>query len=86
MITPDAHVGNTAYRCIGLLGELSLGAVFIQTCHGKEPLIRHLRCIIHGDQAVGVAGVAHYQNAYVTCGVVVDGLTLAGENLAINTQ
>ena len=86
MVSPDAEIGNAAHRHAGLLGELSLGAVFIKTRHRKEPVVGHVRRVVHGDQAVSVAGVADHQHARIAGGVVVDGLALAGKNLAVDAQ
>ena len=86
VIAPNAEVGNATHWHAGLLRELRLGAVFVQTRHGKEPVVGHVRRVVHGDQAVRVAGVADHQHARIAGGVVIDGLALAGKNLAVNAE
>ena len=65
---------------------MSLGAVFVEHRHGKPPLARDSRSVVHRDQRVRVARVADHEHAHVRSGVLLDGLTLAGENLAVDAE
>ena len=86
VVAPDRHVGDCRNVYPGLLSELRLGAVFVEARHCKPPVVRHIRCVVHGDQAVGVARVADDECADVAGSVVLDRLALACENLAVDSE
>jgi len=70
----------------GFLRELGDGPVLIEHRHREPPIAAHRRGIVHRDQAVGVAGIAHNEHADVAGGVPRDGLALAGEDLAVDAR
>ena len=86
VVAPDAEFGDFGNGYSGLLGELGLGAVFVEPGHCEELLVGDVGCAGHCDEAVGVAGVAHYQDADAGFGVVVDGFALPDEDFAINAE
>ena len=66
--------------------ELRFGAVFVQARHGEQAVARDVRRVVHGDEAIGVAGIADDEDAHVARGVFLDGLALADENLAVDAE
>src|ERR1035438_797427 len=86
VIAPDADIGDRGDIEPGLLGELRLGAILVQARHGIEPVAGNVRRVVHGDQAVRVAGIAHHQNAHVWRGVLLQRPALADEDLAVDAQ
>ena len=68
------------------MGELGFGAVLVQPGHGVPAIARHLRRIAHGDETIGVAGIADDQDAHVAGGAFLKRLTLADENLAVDAE
>ena len=64
----------------GLAGQLSLGAVVIQTGQGGEVIVRDVGRVGGGNEGVGVGGVAGDENANVVGGDLVQGLALGGED------
>jgi hypothetical protein len=70
----------------GFHRKLALRAVFIQTRHRKETIVRDARCMVHRDQRIGVAWIAHNQNPDVFCRRTRDCLSLTGENLPVDPQ
>ena len=44
------------------------------------------RRVVHGDEAIGVARIADDEHADVAGGVLLDGLALADENLAVDAE
>ena len=86
MIPPDGDVGDRRYVQACFPSQLRFGAVFIQPRHGEEPVARNLRRVIHGDEAVGVAGVAHNMDAHVARGVLLNRLALADKDLSVDAE
>ena len=86
MVAPDADIGDGRHIQAGLLGELRLGAVLVQARHGVEAVARDLRRVVHGDEAIRVAGVAHHQDAHVGRGVLLQRPALLDEDLAVDAQ
>ena len=89
MVAPHGELLQAGHGAAGFGGQLGCGAVVIQTQHGGE--IRRVHAAgflggVHGDQRVGVAGVAHHQHLHVGVGVFTDGLALNRENGAIGFQ
>ena len=70
----------------GFFGQLRFGAIFVQPRHGKPALARNLRRALHGDEAIGIARIAHDQDADIRRGVFLQGAALASENFAIDGQ
>ena len=86
MVTPNGHVLDDGVVGAGLGGELRLGAVLVEAGHGEEAFFRYAIGIVHGDEGVGVAGIADYEHAHILGGVASDGFALAGENLAVDAE
>ena len=70
MVAPDANIGDRGDVQAGLPGKLRLGAILVQARHGEEPVPRDVRRVVHGDQAIRIAGIAHHQDAHVRGGVL----------------
>ena len=47
------------------LASCDLGAVFVEARHGEEAVARNVRRVVHGDEAIGVAGIADDEHAHV---------------------
>ena len=86
MIAPDADIGDRCHVQARLLRELCLGAIFVEARHGEEPVTRDFGRVMHGDEAIRIAGVAYYQDAYVWRRVFLQCPALADENLAVDAQ
>jgi hypothetical protein len=65
------------------LGQLALGPVLVQPGHGEPPIGGDLGCIGPGDQAVGVAGVAHHHDPDIGGAMGSDGLALGLEDAPV---
>ena len=70
----------------GLLRELRAGAVFIQSRHGEPAIARDLLRIVHRDQAIGVARISDHEHAHIGRSILLNRLTLADENLAVDPE
>ena len=70
----------------GFGGELGLGAVFVEAGHGEPAVGGDALGVVHGDEAVGVAGIADDEDAHIGGGVFFDGLALADEDLAVDAE
>ena len=66
--------------------ELSARPVFIQPHHCKPAVARNFFRVAHGDQAIGVAGVSDHQDAHIGSGISLNGLPLADEDFAVNSE
>ena len=86
MVAPDGHVGYRGNLDSCFLGELCFGPVLVQTGHGEPPICRHVPGVVHGDEAIGVAGVSDYEDAHVGGGVILDGPALSGKYFAIDAE
>src|ERR1035441_4725714 len=86
MVAPDGDIGNRGHVQAGLLGKLRFGAVLVQAGHGIEPVARNVRRVVHGNQAIRVAGVAHHQDAHVRRGVLLERLALTDKDLAVDAK
>ena len=86
VVAPDGHVGHLGHVHTGLGSQLALGAVFIELGHGEEVLLGQTGSVVQGDEAVGVAGVAHHEHAAAGGGVLGDSLALAHEYLAVDGE
>ncbi len=65
VVAPDAEIGDGGDVGASFGGELAFGAVFVETGHSEPAVSRDVFGIIHRDEAVGVAGVAHHEDANV---------------------
>ena len=86
MIAPDRHVGDFGNVDACFLSELCLRAVFVEHRHCEPTIIRDTFCVVHRDQAVGVARVADDENADIGSSVACDRFTLSSEDLTIDTE
>ena len=86
VVAPDGHPGDVVDRHPQALGDLGQGPIVIQAHHGREPLVRNVRCTVHGDQAVGVSRITNYQHPKVVGRPVVQHPTLSGEDGAIGLE
>ena len=86
VVAPDAKLGDLIDGDAGLLRELGLGAVLIKAGHGEELLVGNVGCALHGDEAVGVAGVADNEDADAGFSVVVDRFALADKDFAVDPE
>ncbi len=86
VVAPDAEFGDLVDGDAGLLCELCLGAVLVEAGHGEELLVGNAGCTLHGDEAVGVAGVANNQDADAWLCVVVDRLALPDKDFAVDPE
>jgi hypothetical protein len=59
MVTPYDHASDLPYPRFGLGGELAQGAVVIQASHGRKLRWVQVGRMVHGDEGVGVSGVAY---------------------------
>ena len=58
----------------------------VEPGHGGEPLVGHVRGVVHGDQRVGVGRVADHEDAQVFGGVLVERQTLHREDGTIGLE
>ena len=86
VVAPDDRVRHLADMNAGLAGELGLGPILVEAGHREPALFRHLGGRVHGDETVGIAGIADDEGAHVRSGVLRDSLTLSGENLAVDAE
>ena len=86
MISPDGHVRDRANAYAGLLRELRASAIFIQSRHGEPAVARDVFRVVHRNQAIGVARVSDYKHTNIGRSVLLNGLTLSDENLAIDAE
>ena len=86
VIAPDGEVGDGGDVHTGLLRELGLGPVFIKPRHGEETITRDVGRIVHADQRVRVARIAHNEHAHVAGGVFLDRFALTDKNLSIRAE
>ncbi len=86
VVAPDAEFGDLGDGDAGLLGELGLGAVFVEAGHREELLVGDIGGAGHGDEAIGIAGVADDHDADGGFGVVIDGLALPDEDFAVDAE
>ena len=86
VIPPDGHARDVAAVASGFFGKGALGAVLVETGHGVPAVPWNRGGIVHRNEAVGVAGVAHHEDADVIGGVALDCLSLTDEDLAINPE
>ena len=83
MISPDRHALNCLHRRPGPFGHLADGTVVIEAGHRRELARREVRRVAHGDERVGIRGIADHQHLHVPVRVVVQGATLRPEDPAI---
>ena len=69
-----------------LLGEGTLGTVLVETRHGVPAILRNAGSIVHGDEAVRVAGIADHEDVDVVGGITLNCLALADEDLPVDTE
>ena len=86
MVTPDGEVGHFGHFHACFSGQLRFGTVFIEPGHGKPAVGGDVLCVIHRNETVRVTGVSHHEHPGVRGGVLLDGLTLAGEKFAVNSE
>ena len=86
MVAPDGDVGHLRDLDAGLGGKLGGGPVFVQASHGEPALAGNVGGIVHGDQAIGVAGVPDHQHADVGSGVLLYCPALSGKDLAVDAE
>mmetsp|Transcript_24940 Transcript_24940/g.40023 ORF Transcript_24940/g.40023 Transcript_24940/m.40023 type:complete len:314 (-) Transcript_24940:458-1399(-) len=86
MVAPDSDVGDCFVEDASLERQLALGAVFVQTSQRVEVLAAQVGCVLHRDQRVGVARVAHHAHLALGAGHFVERLALAYEDLAVHFQ
>ena len=86
MIAPDCHIGNISHGYSGFPGKLALGTIFVQSRHCEPAVTGNIRCIIHGNQAVGIAGITYHNYSYVAAGVLINCFSLAYKNSAVDLQ
>lgn len=67
-------------------GELRFGAIFVEAGHGEPAIFWDGGSAVHGDPAIGVAGVADDEDADVAGGIFFDGLALADEDFAVDAE
>lgn len=65
MVAPDGDAGEAGVEAAGAQGQLALGAVLVQPHERMEVCARQPRSVLHADERVGVAGVAHHQHLAV---------------------
>ena len=58
----------------------------VEAHHGGEGRLGQIRCRVHGDEGVGVGGVAHHEHLDVALGHLVECLALGGEDGAIGLE
>ena len=86
MISPNRHVRYAGDFHTGFVCQLRSGAVLVQPRHGKPAVPRNFLGVVHRDQAIGVARISNYKDAYVGRGVSFNGLALADKNLAVDPK
>ncbi len=70
----------------GFLRELGLGAVFVEARHCEPAIARDRLRVVHRDQAIGVARISDHEDAHILGGVLLDRLSLADEDLAVDAE
>ena len=86
MVAPDGHVRHRVNAYARLLRELRAGAVFIQSSHGEPAVARDVFRVVHRDQAIGVARISDHKHTNIGRSVVLNGLALLNENLAVDPE
>lgn len=86
VVAPDRHLADGGRGHTGLLGQLRFRAVLIQTRHGEPAIRRNRRSVVHGDHAVGVAGISHHEHAHIAGGILRNRIALANEDFAVDAQ
>ena len=86
MVAPNDHLLDGVQRLADLLGDLGHGAVVVQTHHGGEVAHGDFGGGLHGDECVGVGGVADNDDADIAGSDFIDGRTLNLEDLGVYGQ
>ena len=86
MVTPDGDVGDGLVEDTSLERELALGAVLVQAGQRVEVFAVEVRRVLHADQSVGVARVAHHAHLARGLGHLVERLALPDEDGAVHLQ
>mmetsp|Transcript_28875 Transcript_28875/g.73708 ORF Transcript_28875/g.73708 Transcript_28875/m.73708 type:complete len:344 (-) Transcript_28875:388-1419(-) len=86
VVAPDGHAAHARVELAGLERQLALGAVLVQAGQRVEVLAGDVGRVLHGNQGVGVAGVAHHQHLAVAVSGLVQGTALDLEDLAVLVQ
>ena len=86
MIPPDADVRNGGDRHLSLLCDLRPGSVLVEAGHREPALGGELRRVHARDVAVGVARIAHDQDANVGGRRLLDRHALWPEDAAIDSE
>src|SRR5580704_5553889 len=86
MVAPDREVSDLSYVSSGFGGQLRFTAVFVETSHSKPTIAGYAFCIVHRDQTIGVTRVADHQDPNIGSRILFNGVPLARENLAVDSQ
>jgi hypothetical protein len=86
VVAPDDDVLDVGVVRAGLLGELAHRTVMVEADHGGEAFRIEVRCVLLGDEGVGVRRVADNEHFNIARGMIVDGLALRAEDAAVCGQ
>ena len=86
VVAPDGQAVDGGDRDLELLGEHREGAVVVEAGQGVETLLGDVGSIVHRDEGVGVGRVSGDEDLDVVGGDLVEGGTLAGEDLAVGGE
>jgi hypothetical protein len=78
VVAPDGHAADVGVELARLKCQLALGPVLVQACECVEVLAGDAGGVLHCDEGVGVAGVAHHHDLAVLAGNLVQGTALWG--------
>ncbi len=90
MVSPDGDAREAGVEAPRSQRQLALGTILVQPRQRVEILSAQARRILHADQRVGVAGIAHHQHFAVSARHLVQRATLPTSSLlscqCFNTQ
>src|SRR5690606_2589953 len=86
MIPPYGDVLDFFDRYPSFFRQLRCGSILVETCHGEPAMTRNVRGVVHGDQAICIAGVADDDNSHIFCCRVLDGPTCAGKDRSVDAD
>ena len=86
VVTPDAGAGDGVVVALSLHGELDLGTVLVEAGEGVEVFAGDRGRVLHGDERVGVAGVADDQHLNVPGRDLIQRFSLLDEDAAVDVE
>ena len=83
VISPNNNFGDICDGRAGLFCDLPDSPIVVEAGHCCEVFLGEILCVGGSDEGVGVCGVSDDEDANVTVGVIVDGLSLGDEDFGV---